>query len=92
MLLFERKATVKSIYYFRDTEEVILTVYFYIDGNYCEHQMEFTLDELIEDKDFPEYIDFGFQFNIEIQIFTGSKREGEEEKEKEIMTVRKVKT
>lgn len=81
MLRFEKQATIKSIYNFGDI--VIFTISYYLDNEYCEHQIEFTNDALIEDKDFPEFIIVGTKFNIEIQIFT-------DKTNKEIVTIRKI--
>ena len=81
MLRFEKQATIKSIYNFGDS--VIFTISYYLDKEYCEHQMEFTNDEIIEDSDFPEFVTIGHKFDIEIQIFTDSK-------EREIVTIRKI--
>ncbi len=81
MLRFEKEATIKSIYNFGDI--VIFTIFYYLDKEYCEHQMELTNDEVKEQYGYADHTLINKKMDIEIQIFTGSN-------EKEIITITKI--
>lgn len=81
MLRFEKTATIKSVYDFGDI--VLLTIYYYLQNQYIEHQMEFSKEEIEGEYGYADHTLLRQTFEIEIQIFTDSNNN-------EMVTVRKI--
>lgn len=81
MLRVEKEATIKSIYNFGDS--VIFTISYYLDKEYCEHQMEISTDEIKKEYGYADHTLINKKMDIEIQIFTDSN-------DNEIVTIRKI--
>lgn len=81
MLTFIKEATIKSIYDFGDI--IILTIYYHLDNEYCEHQMQLTSDEIRKNYSYADHTLINKKMDIEIQIFT-------DKMDKEIVTITKI--